>query len=87
MLTVKVLGPGCPNCERVEQHVMEALEQWSVGESKVDVALEKVTDPSKFLDYGLLSTPGLVINDQLVSSGKIPSPAEIVGWLEQAEQA
>ncbi|MGA9532717.1 MAG: thioredoxin family protein [Anaerolineales bacterium] len=84
MLSIKVLGPGCPNCERVEQHVMQALETWSADDPRVDAQLEKVTDPAKFLEYGLLSTPGLVINEELVSSGKIPTPSEILGWIEAA---
>jgi small redox-active disulfide protein 2 len=84
MLSIKVLGPGCPNCERVEQHVMRAMELWSAEEPKVDAQLEKVTDPGRFLDYGLLSTPGLVINGKLVSAGRIPSPDEIIGWIEAA---
>lgn len=84
MLSIKVLGTGCPNCERVEQHVMEALEIWSADEPSVDAQIEKVTDSAKFLDYGLLTTPGLVINEKLVSSGKIPSPGEILEWIEAA---
>jgi small redox-active disulfide protein 2 len=84
MVSIKVLGPGCPNCERVELHAVDALEQWSADHPGVEVTIEKITDTEKFLDYGLLSTPGLVINEKLVSSGKIPTPAQIVSWLEAA---
>ncbi|MFP3855260.1 MAG: thioredoxin family protein [Anaerolineales bacterium] len=87
MLTIKVLGPGCKNCERVELHTEQAVERWRADHPEVDVRIEKVTDTAQFLDYGLLSTPGLVINEKLVSSGKIPAPSHIVQWLEEAASA
>lgn len=84
MLSIKVLGPGCMNCEKVELHAAQAVEQWRVDHPEVEVVIEKVKDTEKFLDYGLLSTPGLVINEKLVSSGKIPAPSHIVAWLDEA---
>ena len=48
----------------------------------IEVTLEKVTDTMKYLDYGLMATPGLVINEKLVSGGRIPSPDEIKRWLD-----
>jgi small redox-active disulfide protein 2 len=87
MLSIKVLGPGCKNCERVELHAVQAVEQWHTDHPEVDVTIEKITDTEKFLDYGLLSTPGLVINEKLVSSGKIPTPSHIVRWLDEAQAA
>jgi small redox-active disulfide protein 2 len=87
MLTIKVLGPGCKNCERVELHAVKAMEQWRAEYPDIEVTIEKVTDIEKFIDYGLLSTPGLVINEKLVSSGKIPSPSHITKWLEEAAAA
>lgn len=83
MLSIKVLGPGCPNCERLETHAAQAVEQWRRRNPDLVVTIEKVTETERFLDYGLLVTPGLVINERLVSSGKIPAPAQIVGWLEE----
>lgn len=84
MLSIKVLGPGCRNCERVELHAAQAVEQWQVDHPEVEVTIEKVTDMEQFLEYGLLSTPGLVINETLVSSGKIPAPSHIIRWLQEA---
>jgi small redox-active disulfide protein 2 len=84
VLFIKVLGPGCKNCERVELHAAQAVEQWQADHPDVEVTIEKITDMEKFLEYGLLSTPGLVINEKLVSSGKIPSPLHIVAWLNEA---
>jgi hypothetical protein len=85
MLSIKVIGPGCKNCERVGLHAVQAVEQWRADHPDVEVTIEKVTDTEKFLDYGLLSTPGLVINEKLVSSGRIPAPSHIVKWLEEAQ--
>ncbi|HEY43679.1 MAG TPA: thioredoxin family protein [Anaerolineae bacterium] len=84
MLSIKVLGPGCENCERVELHAIQAVEQWKEDHPEVEVTIEKVTEIENFLDYDLLSTPGLVINEKLVSSGKIPAPSHIIAWLDEA---
>ncbi len=84
MLAIKVLGPGCKNCERVELHAAQAVERWRADHPDVEVTIEKVTNTEQFLDYGLLTTPGLVIDERLVSSGKIPAPSHIVRWLDEA---
>jgi len=83
MLVVKVLGPGCKNCERLGMHAVQAAEQVKAENPNLEVTVEKVTDMSTFLDYGLLKTPGLVINEKLVSSGRIPSQSQIAGWMEE----
>lgn len=82
MVSIKVLGPGCANCERVELHTIKALEQIQQDHPEIEVTIEKVKDTMKYLDYGLMTTPGLVINEKLVSGGRIPSPEEIKNWLE-----
>jgi small redox-active disulfide protein 2 len=84
MLSIKVLGPGCERCERLEQYAEEALAQ--IVEENPDIAAtaEKIADVTQFVRYGVLATPGLVINDKLVSSGQIPSREEIVEWLREA---
>ncbi|NTV38111.1 MAG: thioredoxin family protein [Anaerolineales bacterium] len=82
MLTIKVLGSGCANCKRVEQIARMVVE---------DMALEaeviKVTDYNDIAAYNILSTPGLVINEKVVSTGRIPTPAEISTWLANALEA
>lgn len=82
MLTVKVLGTGCPNCKKLEAAAREALEQ-----SGIQAELIKVTDMVDIMAYDILSTPGLVLNEKVVSSGRIPSPQEIAGWLTEAASA
>ena len=84
MLSVKVLGPGCANCDRLMELAMLALEEITAEYPDTDATVEKVTDTAQFLDYGLLHTPGLVINEKLVSSGKIPTPGKIAGWMREA---
>jgi hypothetical protein len=82
-ISVKVLGPGCKNCERVEVHARQAIDQFMSQHPDISISFEKIVDVEKFIDYGLLSTPGLVIDEQLVSSGKIPATADIAAWLEE----
>lgn len=81
MLTIKVVGSGCPNCRRVEEHARIALADYV---PELEASIEKVTDPMQFIDYGVMQTPGLVINGKLVSSGRIPSPQSIAAWLDEA---
>ena len=82
MINIKVLGSGCANCRKVEQSVKEA-----VANLGVEAQVEKVTDYSEILDYGVLATPGLVINGKLVNSGRVPNVAEITSWLADAAMA
>ena len=73
MLEVKVLGSGCPNCQRLERETRAALD-----EAGIVYQLSKVTDYGDIAAYGVLSTPALVLNEQVVSAGRIPARAKIV---------
>lgn len=79
MLTIKVLGSGCANCKRLEQIARKV-----VAEMAFDAEIIKVTDYKDIMAYNILSTPGLVINEKVVSSGRIPTPAEVTSWLADA---
>jgi small redox-active disulfide protein 2 len=81
MIDIKVLGPGCPNCQKLERLCKEVL-----TENNIEAEVEKITDISRFADYGLLMTPGLVVNEKLVSSGKIPSKPDVLNWIREAVQ-
>jgi small redox-active disulfide protein 2 len=79
MLTIKVLGSGCANCKRVEQIVHKVVDEMSL-----EAEVIKVTDYNDIMAYNILSTPGLVINEKVVSTGRIPTPAEVTTWLANA---
>ena len=82
MLTVKVLGGGCANCQKLEEVARNAAA--GLG---VEAEIAKVTDIADIMSYNVLATPGLVINEKLVSSGRVPSMAEISTWLTDAMMA
>ncbi len=79
MLTIKVLGSGCANCKRVEQIVHKV-----VDEMILQAEIIKVTEYPEIMKYNVMSTPGLVINEKIVSTGRIPTPAEVTAWLTNA---
>ena len=79
MLEVKILGSGCANCKRLEQ-----ITRHAVAELGIDAEVIKVTDYNDILKYNIIATPGLVINEEVVSSGRIPSPAEVTTFITSA---
>ena len=78
MLNIKILGSGCANCKRLEQIVQKVTEN-----NALEAEIEKVTDFQEITKYPILSTPGLVVDGKVLSSGRIPSEAEITDWLTQ----
>lgn len=80
-MEIKILGTGCPKCKRLEQLARQALEEAGVDEATVT----KVTDMEGIMAYPIVSTPGLVINEELKSSGRLPRKDEIVSWLKAFE--
>ena len=79
MLTIKVLGPGCANCRKLEEVARQA-----VASLDIESEIIKVTDMQEIIAYDVLQTPGLVINGKLVSSGRIPTPGKVVEWIKAA---
>ncbi len=69
---IKILGGGCSNCSRLEQNVREAL-----ANQNMQASLEKVTDYAQIASHGILSTPGLIVDDKILSSGKVLSVEQI----------
>jgi len=81
-MEIKVLGPGCPNCKRLEKLAREAA-----LEAGVEATFTKVSAIKDIVSYPIVSTPGLVIDGEVVCSGRIPQKAEIVSWLSEATRA
>lgn len=78
-MNIKVLGTGCSNCKTLEKLVRSTVE-----EMKIEATVEKVEDIQKIMGYGIMRTPGLVINEKVVLSGKIPSAKELVELIEKS---
>jgi len=79
MITIKVLGPGCANCKKLEE-----IARTAVTLLKVEAEIVKVTYMQEIIAAGVFKTPGLMINGKLVSSGRIPAPATIAEWIQAA---
>jgi small redox-active disulfide protein 2 len=79
MLSIKVLGPGCQNCQNLASMTAKAVNALSI-----EARVEKVTDYAEIMKYKILATPGLVINEKVVCAGRVPSEAEITTFLTNA---
>ena len=79
MLNIKVIGSGCTNCINLEKLCKEV-----VAENNIEAVIEKVTDYKDIMSYGIMSTPGLVINGKVVLSGKLPTKPTLIHWLMNA---
>jgi len=78
-MKIKVLGPGCARCQQLEKTVNEV-----VRELGIDAEIEDVKDMNKIMEYPILTTPGLVIDEMLVCSGRVPSKAEVTTFITTA---
>jgi small redox-active disulfide protein 2 len=79
MLNIKVLGAGCANCVNLEKLCKEV-----VSENNIEAVIEKITDYKVIMSYGIMSTPGLIINGKVVHSGKLPTKSTLVHWMMNA---
>ena len=78
-MEIKILGTGCPNCKRLEKNAREALSKMAV-----EATVTKVTEMQEIMTYEILSTPGLVIDGKVVSSGRVPAVSEISSMIATA---
>lgn len=78
-MEIKVLGTGCAKCKQLEKTVREA-----VAELGLDAEVEKVTEFADIMAYGIMSTPGLVVNGEVRLAGRLPKVAEVKSILERS---
>lgn len=78
MISVKILGTGCKKCQTLEAKVRDL-----VATNNINAAVEKVTDINEMMNYGIMMTPGLVINEQVKSFGIIPKDDQLLNWLKE----
>lgn len=76
MKEIKVLGSGCPNCETTASLIQQAADA-----KGIEISLEKITDIGAIMSYGVMSTPGVVVDGQVVHSGGIPDRNNIDAWI------
>jgi len=77
MKNIKVLGSGCRNCKTTAKLITEAAKQ-----AGVEVEIEKVTDLAEIMAFGVMSTPGVVVDGKLVHSGGLPAPDVVRSWVQ-----
>lgn len=77
-MEIKVLGPGCINCQTLEKRAIDAL-----SELQIPANVEKVADVNKYIDYDVFMTPALVINGKTKVQGRVPSKEEIKNWISE----
>lgn len=76
-MQVKVLGTGCPKCKFLEDRVKKVA-----TENNIEIELEKVTDINDIISYGVIMTPGLVVDGEVKISGKVPSEDQVLDWIQ-----
>lgn len=79
-MEIKVLGTGCKKCKELEHNVNEAIKS-----SGINAQVEKIEDIPSIMKYGVMSTPGLVLNEKVISSGKVLSPQEINELIQKSQ--
>lgn len=77
-MEIKVLGPGCKNCKTLESTVKKLVEEMGV-----EASVEKVENPKKIVELGVMMTPGLIINGKIKSTGRVPKGEEIARWISE----
>lgn len=78
-MIIKILGTGCSKCVNLENKVKEIVKS-----NNIDAIVEKVSELQDIMKYGIMSTPGLVINEKVISYGTVPKDSQILEWLKEA---
>jgi len=80
-MEIKVLGPGCARCEKTKKLIAQVA-----GELGADVEIKAVRDLMEIANYDVMSTPGVVIDGKVVSSGKVPTRKEVRSWIQERKR-
>ena len=75
-MKIKILGPGCARCQQLEKTTREVVQELGI-----DADIEDIKDMKKIMEYPILTTPGLVIDEKLVCSGRVPTKAEVTTFI------
>ena len=75
-MKIKILGPGCSRCHQLEHTVQDVIKELGI-----DASIEGIKDIKKIMEYPILTTPGLVVDEKLLCSGRVPTKAEIITFL------
>lgn len=78
MVSIKILGTGCKKCQTLETKVRDLI-----SKNNIDAVVEKVTDIQQMVNYGIMMTPGLIVNEKVKSYGIIPKDDQIINWLKE----
>jgi len=78
-MIIKILGSGCPNCQKLENNAKKAIEELGLQ----DVQVEHIYEINKIIEYGVMATPAIIIDEKVKAAGRIPDVEEIKGWLKQ----
>ena len=78
-MNIKILGPGCARCDQLEKTTREVLKELGI-----DATVEEIKDINKIVEYAILTTPGLIINEELVCAGRVPTKAEVTQFIANA---
>lgn len=78
MIEVRVLGMGCPRCNELEKMCFNVAAQYNI-----DADIQKVKDLKEIMSYGIMQTPGLVINGKVKISGKLPTESTLLHWMQE----
>lgn len=79
MIEVKVLGPGCKNCQTTQKLIEEVT-----SENGIKITLEKVEDMAEIMSYGIMSTPGVIVDGKIAHAGSIPDKKTILSWFKSS---
>ncbi len=82
VLTIRILGPGCLSCDKLETMVTSAMQKLGIAAD-----IEHVRELDEIWRYGVINTPALVINDKVLCSGRLPTPAQVEHWIKEIHLA